>query len=94
MSNVIAMHDAGKLHKACASSPCFNCYDLQVLGIPGKTERFSQFFASFLGLSMLSTEFILGLPLKQTGIYPGIPEGPHHVIQYGMTLVLSSHDSR
>ena len=51
-------------------------------------------FASFSGLSMLSTEFILGLPLKQTGIYPGIPEGSHHVIQYGVTLVLSSHDSR
>ena len=48
----------------------------------------------FLGLSMLSTEFILGLPLKQTGIYPGVPEGPHHVIQYGVTLVLSSLDSR
>ena len=43
---------------------------------------------------MLSTEFILGLPLKQTGIYPGIQEGPHHVIQYGVTLVLSSHDLR
>lgn len=47
-----------------------------------------------IGLSMLSTEFMLGLPLKQTGIYPGIPEGSHHVIQYGITLVLSSHDSR
>ncbi|KAL9968180.1 hypothetical protein ACROYT_G026523 [Oculina patagonica] len=40
-------------------------------------------------------EFILGLPLKQTGIYPSMQtDGPHHVIQYGLTLVLSSHDSR
>jgi len=57
-------------------------------------ERVFHDYASFLGLSMLSTEFILGLPLKQTGIYPGIQEGPHHVIQYGVTLVLSSHDLR
>ena len=80
ISNVIAMHDAGKL-----PSLFFDSLEKQ---------RIFHYFASFLGLSMLSTEFILGLPLKQTGIYPGIQEGPHHVIQYGVTLVLSSHDLR
>lgn len=40
-------------------------------------------------------EYILGLPIKYTGIYPSVHgDRPNHVIQYAITLVLSSHDSR
>ncbi|XP_022809828.1 sterol regulatory element-binding protein cleavage-activating protein-like, partial [Stylophora pistillata] len=39
--------------------------------------------------------YILGLPIKQTGIFPSMKaDGPNHVIQYGVTLVMSSHNSR
>lgn len=51
--------------------------------------------SALITFCLLSTEFILGLPLKQTGIYPSMQtDGPNHIIQYGMTLVLSSHDTR
>lgn len=40
-------------------------------------------------------EYILGLPLKETGIFPSLKtDGPNHVIQYGVTLVMSSHNPR
>lgn len=41
------------------------------------------------------TEYILGLPLEETGIFPSLKtDGPNHVIQYGVTLVMSSHNPR
>lgn len=61
-------------------------------------ERFDQDASVLDDLYPFNTglkEYILGLPIKQTGIFPSMKaDGPNHVIQYGVTLVMSSHNSR
>lgn len=48
-----------------------------------------------LSFNIALREYILGLPIRHTGIYPNLrSDGPNHIIQYAVTLVLSSHDAR
>lgn len=51
ISNVIAIRDAGKLHKACLCQSVFFWGDLQVLNVPGKTESFSWFCFLFRAIN-------------------------------------------
>ena len=52
ISNVIAMHDAGTLHKACLCQSVFVLFVfLIVLNVPGKTENFSLFCFLFRAIN-------------------------------------------